>query len=40
MGWKGSKLELDNLLLVSEIYLYRIIFPSGYKEVKCRIIGK
>ena len=40
MGGRGSKLDLDYLLSVSEIYLNRKVFPSGYKDVKCRIVGK
>ena len=40
MGGKGSELELYYLLSVSEIYLNCKVFPSEYKEVKCRIIGK
>lgn len=40
MGGRGSKLELDYLLSVSEMYLNRKVFPSGYVDVKRRIIGK
>ena len=39
-GWERSKLELGYLLSVSEIYINRKVFPSEYKEVKRRIIGK
>ena len=39
-GWERSKLELGYLLSVSEIYINRKVFPSEYKKVKRRIIGK
>ena len=39
-GWERSKLELDYLLSFSEIYINRKVFPSEYKKVKRRIIGK